>query len=377
MAVKTSSKAASKASSAVQAVLGSDDAEVKRVARELAGRMTPADGGDFACDVIEGQVSNAAEAALRVHQTMEALQTFPFFGGEKLVWLKNANFLGDTVTSKAADTLEALAGLQQLLEKGLPAGIRFLLSATEFDKRRAFSKALPNLANVQTFDQMDTSRPGWEEKAMVLVREQAELAGLRLDGPALESLAVRTGGERRIIMSELEKIALYLGETDRLVTAADVQLLVPMSGTAAVFELGNALAARDTAGALALLELLERQKDDSPIRSMLVAIIPTFRNLLAVKELMEAHRLSPPREAFFFGKTLEKLPPQATEHLPRKKDGTINAYSLGIAAQHAHRFTLRELRAAQKSVLEANIALVSGEDPHGVLQQLVIRLGRA
>jgi DNA polymerase-3 subunit delta len=370
-------KASSKASSPIQAVLGSDDAEVKRVARELAQRMTPASGGDFACDVIEGQAANASEAALRVHQTVEALQTFPFFGGEKLVWLKNANFLGDTVTSKASETLEALAGLQQLLEKGLPEGIRFLLSATEFDKRRAFSKALVSVASVQTFDHMDTSRPGWEEKAMVLVREQAELLGLRLEGSALELLAVRTGGERRTILSELEKISLYLGESARVVTAADVHLLVPMSGTAAVFELGNALAARDTAGALALLELLERQKDDSPIKSMLVAIIPTFRNLLAVKELMEAHRLQPPREAFFFGKTLEKLPPQATEHLPRKKDGGINAYSLGIAAQHAHRFTLRELRAAQKSVLEANIALVSGEDPHGVLQQLVIRLGAA
>jgi DNA polymerase-3 subunit delta len=374
MAVK---KAASKASAAVQAVLGSDDAEVKRVARELAQKMTPADGGDFACDVIEGQAANASEAASRVHQTVEALQTFPFFGGEKLVWLKNANFLGDTVTSKASETLEALEALQALLEKGLPDGIRFLLSATEFDKRRSFNKALAGLATVQTFDHMDTSRPGWEEKAMVLVRQLADPIGLRLAGDALELLAVRTGGERRVILSELEKLSLYLGDTSRAVTLADVRQLVPMSGTAVVFELGNALAARDTASALELLELLKRQKDDSPIKSMLVAIIPTFRNLLAVKELMEAHRLPPPREAFFFGKTLEKLPPEATEHLPRKKDGSINAYSLGIAAQHAHRFTLKELRAAQKSVLEANIALVSGEDPHGVLQQLVIRLGPA
>lgn len=372
MAVK---KASTKALFPIQAVLGTDDAEVKRVARELAGRMMPPSGGDFACDTIEGQVSSASEAAQRVHQTVEALQTFPFFGGEKLVWLKNANFLGDTVTSKAAETVEALEGLQRLLEKGLPEGIRFLLSAGDFDKRRAFNKRFASIATVQTFDHMDTSRAGWEEKAMVLVREQAESFGLRLEGAALELLAVRTGGERRVILSELEKISLYKGESARLVTEADVRLLVPMSGTAVVFELGNALAARNTGAALALLELLKRQKDDSPIKSMLVAIIPTFRNLLAIKEVMQKHRLQPPREAFFFGKTLEKLPPEATEHLPRKKDGGINAYSLGIAAQHAHRFTLRELRAAQKSILEANIALVSGEDPHGVLQQLVIRLG--
>ena len=46
-----------------------------------------------------------------------------------------------------------------------------------------------------------------------------------------------------------------------------------------------------------------------------------------------------------FGKTLERLPPEAVAHLPRKKDGGINAFGLGLAAVHAQRFTLEELTA--------------------------------
>ncbi len=363
-----------KASVAFQAVLGSDDSEVKRVARELAEAMAPRDGGDFGLEVIDGTAANAAEAATRIRQTVDALLTFPFFGGEKLVWLKNANFLGDTVTGRAADVQEGLEALVGTLSAGLPAGIRFLLSASEVDKRRSFYKALGKLGKVAVYDALDTSKSGWEEAAMELTRQLAETAGVRLNMDALELLAIRTGGDRRTITSELEKIALYVGDERREGTVEDVALLVPLTAEAVIFELGNALASRQTHNALGLLQQLLGQKE-SPIGILLVAVIPTFRNLLAVKDLMEKHRLSRPAQPFFFGKTLEKLPPHATEHLPRKKDGTVNAFALGIAAQHAHRFSAKELRAAQKHVLEANVALVSSaQDPEGVLQQLVIRL---
>ena len=373
----SATKSKASLSATFQAVLGSDDAEVKRYARELADVMTPAGGGDFAVEIIDGTSSNASDAATRIRQTMDALQTFPFFGGEKLVWLKNANFMGDTVTGRAADVVEGLEALIEMLTSGLPDGIRFLLSATEVDKRRSFYKALGKLAKVTVFDTLDTSKAGWEEAAMELARQLAETAGVRLKHDALELLAIRTGGDRRTIVSELEKLALYTGEEQRDATVADVALLVPMTAEAVIFELGNALASRNARNALALLQQLLSQKE-SPIAILLVAIIPTFRNLLAVKDLMDRHKLSRPAQPFFFGKTLEKLPPEATEHLPRKKDGTVNAYALGIAAQHTHRFTLAELRAAQKTVLETNVALVTGaQDPEGLLQQLVVRLTAA
>jgi tape measure domain-containing protein len=55
-------------------------------------------------------------------------------------------------------------------------------------------------------------------------------------------LAIRTGGERRTITSELEKLALYVGSAQREATVEDVALLVPMTAEAVIFELGNALA---------------------------------------------------------------------------------------------------------------------------------------
>ena len=369
-----SSKRSPAKSQAICAVVGSDEAEVKRVALQRSGELLPADAGDLGCEIIDGVADNADQAATRVHQAIEAILTLPFFGGDKLVWLKNANFLGDSVTGRSAAVLEALEKLLETLEAGLPAGVRFLLSAPEIDKRRAFYKALGKLGNLEIFDKLDTSRSGWEEEAASVCRDRAEALGLRLRGDALELFALQTGGDSRQIDNELQKLDLYLGASRREISVTDVRLMVPASRAGVVFELGNALAARDLSGALALVEQLLFQ-GETAIAILLVAIIPTVRNLLLAKDLMQRYRLSRPAAPFHFTGTLNRLPADATDHLPRKKDGTINTYALGIAAMHAQRYTLGELRAAMSACLEANVSLVSsGLEARTVLTELVVKI---
>lgn len=359
---------------AIRAVVGSDEAEVKRVALQRAGEMTPEAGGDLACEIIDGVADNVEAAATRVHQAIEALLTLPFFGGEKLVWLKNANFLGDTVTGRSATVLDALAKLGETLEAGLPGGIRFLLSAPEVDKRRAFYKTLGKLGELEIFDKLDTSRSGWEDEAAVLVESRARKSGLRFAPDALELFVLQTGGDGRQIDNELQKLDLYLGPQRREITSADVRLMVPASRAGVVFELGNAIAARDLGQALALVDQLLYQ-GESPMAVLLVAVIPTVRNLLLAKDLMQRHRLSRPAAPFHFTGSVNRLPANATAHLPRKKDGGLNTYALGIAAMHAHRYQLDELRRALAACLEANVALVtSALDARTVLTELVIKI---
>ena len=370
----TKSDSASKTVSDVCAVVGSDESEVKRDARQLAGEMAPGGAGDFGCETIDGVAENADQAVSRIHQTIEALLTLPFFGGDKLVWLKNANFMGDTVTGRAAGVLEALEKLIATLNSGLPGGVRFLLSAPEIDKRRSFFKALGKTAKVHLFDKIDAGRSGWEDDAASIVRNRAEALGLRLRGEAMELFVQLTGGDSRQIDNELDKLDLYLTEARREITADDVRLMVPASRAGVVFELGNALASRDLKQALALIEQLLFQ-GETPIGILLVAIIPTVRNLLMAKDLMHRYRLSRPAMPFHFTAALNRLPAHATDHLPRKKDGTINTYALGIAATGAHRYELSELQTALQKCLDGNVALVSsGADPRTVLTELVVRI---
>ena len=357
----------------IHAVVGSDESEVKRIAAELAAKLTPPDAGDFGLEIIDGCGDNAEQAASRIRAAIEALQTLPFFGGGKLVWLKNVNFLGDTVIGRAASVQEALEQLSGILDDGFGSDVTFLLSATELDKRRSFYKALAKRAEVQVFDRLDSSRGGWEEEATEIVRDRAQKKKLQFEDEALDLFVLLTGGDTRQIENELEKIDLYLGR-ERRVGAEQVRMLVPLSRAGVIFELGNALAARDLDRALTLVRRLLDQ-GESAIGLLLVAILPTVRNLLLAKDLMEQEGLPRPSAPYSFISALNRLPPSATEHLPRKKDGSLNAYALGIAAQHAHHFQTEQLVAGLEACLEANLQLVSTQLDHElILTEVIVKV---
>jgi DNA polymerase-3 subunit delta len=357
----------------IHAVVGSDESEVKRVAAELATKLTPPDAGDFGLEVIDGVADNADQAVSRIQSTIEALQTLPFFGGGKLVWLKNANFLGDTAIGRAASVQSALDDLAEIIKGDLGASVTLLLSATEVDKRRSFYKALANRAELQIFDRLDSSRSGWEEEATEIVRTRATKRKLQFDDEALDLFVLLTGGDTRQIDSELEKIDIFLGK-ERRVNVDLVRELVPLSRAGVIFELGNALAERDLERALTLVRRLLDQGGNA-IGILRVAILPTVRNLLLAKDLMERHRLPRPHAPFHFISAINRLPDTATEHLPRKKDGSINAYGLGIAARNAHGFETEQLVAGMQACLEANLQLVTTQLDHElILTEVVVKL---
>ena len=359
--------------SSIHAVVGSDESEVKRVAAELAAKLTPPDAGEFGVEVIDACADNVDQAVTKIRLAIEALQTIPFFGGGKLVWLKNANCLGDSVIGRSAAVQGALEDLGELLETGLGADVILLISATETDKRRSFYKALAKRADVQVIDRLDSSRAGWEEEATEIVRRRAQARKLQFDEEALDLFVLLTGGDTRQIENELEKIDLYLAK-ERRVTVQQVRELVPLSRAGVIFELGNALAACDLERALMLVKRLLDQ-GETAIGILLVAILPTIRNLLLAKDLMERNRIPRPHAPFTFISALNRLPAEATEHLPRKKDGSINGYALGIAAQQAHRFQREKLIAGLEACLEANLRLVSSQLDHElILTEIVVKL---
>jgi DNA polymerase-3 subunit delta len=316
--------------------------------------------------------------------------------------LKNANFLGDDPKARSAAVQSALEELSELLDGGFDSGVTFLISATEVDKRRAFYKMLVKRAELQVFDRLDSGRAGWEEEATEIVRLRAKKQKLQFDDDALDLFVLLTGGDTRQIENELEKIDTYcsagVGPVERAgVSAAEpksarrtsdagaqmvvprvtvdlVRELVPLSRAGIIFELSNALALRDLELALTLVRRLLDQ-GESAIGILLAAVVPTVRNLLLAKDLVDRHRLPRPHSPFQFISAINRLPAKATEHLPRKKDGAINAYALGIAAQHAHKFETNQLINAMRACLTANVQLVTTQLDHElILTEVVVKL---
>ena len=147
------------ANTAIHAFLGTDEALVKEAAMKLSQKLAPKDN-EFGLEIVSGSADNADQAIQVVGRAIEAIQTLPFFGGDKVVWLQGVNFVGESQTAKAESTLAALDTLVGVLEAGLPSDVTFILSSGEIDKRRTFYKRLEKIAKVEVHDKLDTTKAG-------------------------------------------------------------------------------------------------------------------------------------------------------------------------------------------------------------------------
>lgn len=359
--------------SQVHAILGTDDARVKEMAMKTVQRLSPPGADEFANEIVEGNADNAEHAGQICSNVIMALQTMPFFGGAKIVWLKGANFLGDNQTGKSQAAVQGFENILDVIESGLGPDVSFVLSANSIDKRRTAYKRLGKLAGIEVFDKPDTSKAGWEGAVMAHASQKARELGLTFESGALDLLVQMAGDDTRQLENEIVKIDLYLGERRRC-GINTVRGLVSLSRSGVIWEIGNAIGARDLQRALELLGVLLYQGQNA-IGILLGAIVPRVRSLLIVKELATKYKVNKSNYSGFTS-SLDALPSSATSHLPRKKDGSgFNAYPLFLALNEAGRFTLEELHAALVACLDANVKLVTTQlDNKVVLERLLVGL---
>lgn len=339
-------------------VTGSDEAGVKKAAAALARELAP--GADaFGLETIDGAVETVDAAVGKIRETCQALLTMPFLGGTKLVWLKSVTFLSDTVTGRSESVTGAVDGLCEVLEKPLPEGVKFLMSATEPDKRRTGYKRLVKVCEVSLHDKPTLSFGSGEEEIIGWTAERVRGKGLKASAGAVEVLAARVGLDPRQLENELEKLETAFGAGHEI-SPRDVRSLVPATRESGIFDIGNAISARDLPLALETLGHL-LQQGERGVGILLASVMPTIRNLLFAKELLVRHKLQPPTQANSFARTLGGLKAEDLEHLPRKKDGTLNTYPIGLAAQNSVHYTLAELRMAFRGCAEANLQMVTSQ----------------
>lgn len=362
--------ATKKTSSSIHFLSGSDDAAVKKAAADLAEKLAP--GADaFGLEIIDGAVETVDAAISATRETMQSLATLPFLGGTKLVWLKSASFLADTVAGRSENVIAAVEQLCDLLDEGLPDGVTFLLSAPAADKRRSAYKRLSKAGSTILHDKPTLGFGAGEEEIIQWTIQQVRARGLKISADAVEVLAARVGLDSAQLHSELDKIETAFG-AGHAIGERDVRDLVPATRESGVFDIGNAISARNLPLALETLDHLFYQGEKG-VGILLASIVPTVRNLLLAKSLLIRHNLRPPAEPQFFSGTLSKLPAHESDFLPRKKDGSLNAYGLGLAAKHSVHYSLEELQRAFHGCADANRQLITSQGAEDiVLTRLLI-----
>jgi DNA polymerase-3 subunit delta len=261
--------------------LGQESYQRKLCREALLSRVLPGDAR------VEGFTQVDLDGST-LSEVLDDARSLSLFTSERLIWIASAELaLPRRLTATAEETGEDGKSFESELGAYLKAptpGVVLVFECSRYDfvgddkaKLERAEKFYSDIGAAATVE----FRHFTPESSRHLAQELSRKAGLKLSGAELVALLEATAGDAGRLASEIEKLALFVGQ-DRLVTMDDVRALVPNAAQATIFALVNALGKRDRKTALGSLDILVRDGEYLPLA--LTFLGSQFRLALAAKE---------------------------------------------------------------------------------------------
>lgn len=241
-------------------IFGEEDFLVSQALEQFLG--APAFAQNAALNV---ERFHAAET--KPGRVLESARTLPFLGSRRLVILQEME------TYKA----EQLNQLLPYVEDPAPSTC-LVLAGAKLDSRTRLAKALAKQGKVHVFKKM------WPRELLPWLRERAALRGKSLAPAAAERLAELMGLGLGALDSELEKLALYVGQRAQI-GLQDVAELTGKGRLYSIFDFTDALAQGQLHRALTSYDQLHALGE--PAVRVLAMVIRLYRQLLEVCRVLE------------------------------------------------------------------------------------------
>jgi DNA polymerase-3 subunit delta len=352
-------------------ICGADDFLVGRLGKERFAALAAEVTDEFAREVINGFAANVGEVENAVNRFRDSVQTVSMFGGRRVVWLKDVNFLADTVTGRAESTLVLVEELQRLLEGLNPDETAVLITAAPVDRRRSFPTWCEKQADF-TLVGGDADNAG-EALAGVALAE-AQTMGASFAPGAIELMLAKVGANTRLVVEETRKLATYVGEGAKI-EEVHVAELTPNVAEGDFFEAAEAFFSGDLKWTLEALHRHFFSGGDA--RPVISALQNRNRILLQVRALVDAGaaRIGPrgldglPRAGAQFGGRFTGATEKSSYNL-----FTQNPWYVGKLAGSAKLPSLRRLIDNQQEFIAAFEEIIRrpGEQEE-VLREMTVR----
>lgn len=350
-------------------ICGPDDFLVGRLGRERYDELAREIDDEFSRETISGYAANVAEVEAAVNRFREALQTISMFGGRRLVWLKDVNFLADSVTGRAESTLKQVEEVQRLLEANDPANVAVLITASPIDRRRAFPKWAEKHGEFNLIGgDGDASALGG-----VLMAEAKKL-DVTIEPGAIELMLTKIGANTRLLIEEVRKLSAYVDE-GQPITEEAVAELTPNVAEGDFFEAAEAFFSGDIKWTLAALHRHFFSGGDA--RPIISALQNRNRILLQVRALIDAG------DARLGGRGLDGLKSAANKHEAKFIGATSksaynvftqNAWYVGKLASGGRLPTTRRLIDNQQELINAFAEIIKRpNEQEDVLRDMAVR----
>lgn len=206
---------------------------------------------------------------------LEDAETFPFLGEKKVVFLHNPVFL--TAEKTKEKVVHDLIKLEAYLKEPAPYTVMVISAPYEkLDERKKITKELKRNAELVEAKKLN------EHELKNWIKDRAAGNGIEIEAAAIDQLLALVGTNMFMITTEVDKLALYAAEHNRI----DVDLvekLVARSLEQNIFTLIEKVVQRRLDEALRIYYDLLKQNEE-PIK-ILALLAGQFRLIYQVKEL--------------------------------------------------------------------------------------------
>ena len=355
----------------IHLIIGEDDFLVENAAKKIISKVIPDDIKDSALEIIQGKADNEDAQLSSISDFNSSIMTPPFLDPVKLTWWRGVNFLpgGGTngkISESVKSALEKIA--QDLSENPLPQDQVIVITATKLLKASIFAKTFSKVAEVIEFASDGKKNKDKIASALMRLPELAEEIGITFNPGADILFIAKVGGDTRTIISELEKMKMYLGDEDRPVTKEDIsEITSMMAGEPELWEVTSALCSHN---AKQLLDVLLRFEWNNSFPILLLNVIEkSFREMIVIRAAYDSKFISSG------GIWAKQIPPDQAELLKEAgfaTDNNKNSWILRNLVKNACGFkNINILRRVRFRILQLREKVVSGLTHEFVLAELL------
>jgi DNA polymerase-3 subunit delta len=261
-------------------LLVGDEAFFRRQCREaVLEHLVAPDLRDFALhefDLAETPLVEVLDAA-RTPSLMAPFQVF-FIRGVKALYTRGSHeaefkAIEDYVSNPNPDALLIFVADHI----NIPADVR-RMELTDRDRYERIRETLGQYCGIVELARVE------EGEAVRWAIETAASQGVKVDNDAARELVDALGGDMMLVANELEKLILYVGEKKRI-ALGDVETMVLAAKQRSLYELTDAISARDRVRALGVLEaILSSGEGEEAAIGHLYMLAKTFRQMLVIFE---------------------------------------------------------------------------------------------
>jgi DNA polymerase-3 subunit delta len=211
--------------SSLCAIIGDDDYLVRQRAKEVFDEWSKDFPDDLSREIIDGRADRVDDVERLLTEAKAATTTLSLFGGGKLVWINEANFINQSKTGGSQGAKNALENTKGFLQN--LGDSKLLLSACPVHRGHAFVKWLQKHSDFQ-----DLSKGVKEDRAFRrIVEDTAQGIGCIIRHGVLSNIwrgrLVPTPG---LGVEETRKLASYIGKEGGEITEQMIIDLVPDFG---------------------------------------------------------------------------------------------------------------------------------------------------